>query len=255
MARQEYELWLAKEVSGGPAEFLSRLSGDLTSIPMNQKAYQQQEQRGFKLIWPFSPHQLQRIEDFRQGKEPYFELRSRVVAHVRYIKTDGSPHGDYYFVEESAYDSDTNSNPIHFKLDHATWDEILNAVDFKHIILHELSIPTFPPAFQRPENHLKEAWNHHRAGREDAAMMSCFKAFECLGYSISGAQITRADVLADLLNGQEEAMREKIKALWASLSDYCHLGRHDKGAPVHLTHADGELAVVSATVLLRYLAG
>jgi hypothetical protein len=252
---QDYELWLAKEVSGGPAEFLSRLSCDLTSISTSQAAYQQQEQRGFKLIWHFSPHQLQRIEDFRQGKEPYFELRNRVVAYVQSIKTDGSPHGDSYFVEESAYDSDTNGYPIRFKLDQVTWAEILKAVDFKHIILHELSIPTFPPAFQRPENHLKEAWDHHRAGREDAAMMSCFKAFECLGYSISGAQLTRADVLADLLNGQEEAKREKIKALWASLSDYCHLGRHDKGAPVQLTHADGELAVVSATVLLRYLAG
>jgi hypothetical protein len=85
--------------------------------------------------------------------------------------------------------------------------------------------------------------------------MSCFKAFECLGYSISGAQLTRSDVLADLMNGQEEEKREKIKALWASLSDYCHLRRHDKGAPVSLTHLDGELAVVSATILLRYLAG
>ena len=86
-------------------------------------------------------------------------------------------------------------------------------------------------------------------------MMSCFKAFECLGHSISGAQLARADVLTDLMNGQEEAKREKIKSPWASLSEYCHLGRHDKGAPVHLTHADGELAVVSATALLRYLAG
>jgi hypothetical protein len=61
-------------------------------------------------------------------------------------------------------------------------------------------------------------------------------------------------VLADLMNGQAEAKREKIKTLWASLSEYFHLGRHDKGAPVHITDADGELAVVSATVRLRYLA-
>jgi hypothetical protein len=86
-------------------------------------------------------------------------------------------------------------------------------------------------------------------------MMSCFKAFECLGYSISGAQLTRADVLANLMNGQEESKREKTKALWEPLSESCHLGRHDKAAPVHITHADGELAVVSTTALLRYLAG
>ncbi len=251
---QDYELWLATDGSEGAAEFLSRFSFDLTSISTSPAGSQRQRSRQFKLIWHFSPHQLQRIEDVRQGKEPYFEIRSRVVAQIRYVKLDGSAQSEPCFVEESASDSDTNSYPIRFKLDHVKWAEILNAVDFKHIILHEFSIPTFPPAFQRPENHLKDAWDHHRAGRQDAAMMSCFKAFECLGYSISGAQLTRADVLADLMNGQEEAKREKIKAVWASFSEFCHLSRHDKNAPIHLTHADGELAVVLATALLRYLA-
>lgn len=250
---QEYELWLVRDANGGQSEFLSRLSFDLTSST-DSPSYQPQAGRGVKLIWHFTANQLQRIEERRQGKEPYFELRNRLVVHARWF-LNGTPHGDPFYAEESACDAETNGYPIRFKIDHVNWAEILDQVGFKQIILHELSLPTFPPAFQRPESHLKKAWDHHRAGREDEAMLSCFKAFECLGYSISGAELTRADVLADLMNGQEEAKREKIKALWASLSEYCHLGRHEKGAPVHLTHADGELAVVSATVLLRYLAG
>jgi hypothetical protein len=84
--------------------------------------------------------------------------------------------------------------------------------------------------------------------------MSCFKAFECLGFSITGVQIPRADALAHLMSGQEEAKREKVEALWESLTSFCHLGRHDRATPVHLTHGDGELAVVSTTLLLGYLA-
>jgi hypothetical protein len=55
--------------------------------------------------------------------------------------------------------------------------------------------------------------------------------------------------------GKEQDKQEKIKALWTAVANYCHLGRHDKGPPINLSHADGELALVSATVLLRYLAG
>jgi hypothetical protein len=58
------------------------------------------------------------------------------------------------------------------------------------------------------------------------------------------------------MNGIEEAKRKrkKVEGLWETLTSFCHLGRHDRGGPVRLTHADGELAVVSTTMHLRYLA-
>lgn len=251
---QEYEFWLAKDVNGGQAQFLSPLSLDLTSISTETPTLTPQSFRPVKLLWHFTPNQLQQVKDLRQGGEPYFELRSRLVAHVQYLGADGRPHGDPHYSEESVYDSETNGYPIRFKIDHSTWAGILDSVGFRHIILQELSIPSFPPAFGRAENHLKEAWNHHRAGREDAALMSCFKAFECLGFSITNIQIPRADALAHLMNGAEEAKRKKVEGIWETLTGFCHLGRHDRGAPVQLTHKDGELAVVSTTTLLNYLA-
>lgn len=226
----------------------------MTSISTEVPTFTPQSSRPLKLLWHFTPDQLQEIENFRQGKEPYFEFRSRLVAHAQYLTADGNPQGHAHYAEESAYDSETNGYPIRFKTDHATWAGILDDVGFRHIILQELSVPSFPPAFGRAENHLKEAWNHHRAGREDAALMSCFKAFECLGFSIAGAQISRADALAHLLSGCEEAKRKKIEGLWETVTSFCHLGRHDRSAPVQLTHKDGELAVVSTTILLSYLA-
>jgi hypothetical protein len=251
---QEYELWRSDDIHGAQARFLSRLSLALTSISTEPPTFTPQSSRGFKLIWHFTVRELQQIEDSRQGNEPHFEIRSRLFAHVQYRNADGTPNGEAHYVEESAYDSETNGYPIRFKIDHTTWAGILDDVRFRHIILHELSIPAFPPAFGRAENHLKEAWSHHRAGRADSALMSCFKAFECLGFSITSGQIPRADALAHLMSGQEEPKRKKIEALWESLTSFCHLGRHDRAAPIHLTHADGELAVVCTTMLLTYLA-
>lgn len=251
---QEYELWHVKDVQNGQAQFLSRLSFDLTSISTEATTFTPQSFRPLKLIWHFTSTQLRQIEDARQGKEPSFELRSRLVAQVQYLTADGKPHGEAHYTEESAYDYETNGYPIRFKTDHAAWAAILDEVGFRHIILQELSIPSFPPSFGRAETHVKDAWNHHRAGREDAALMSCFKAFECLGFNITGAQVPRADALGHLMSGQEEAKRKKVEAIWESLTGFCHLGRHERTTPVHLSHSDGELAVVATTLLLGYLA-
>jgi len=56
------------------------------------------------------------------------------------------------------------------------------------------------------------------------------------------------------MNAHEEAKHKEIEALWESLTGFCHLGRHARGTPVRLTHSDGELAVVSTTMLFKYLA-
>ena len=253
---QEYELWFTAQVHAGPAEFLSRLLFDLTSQLTNTAAYRQDEGRGLKLIWPFSTRQLQRIEDFRQGNEPYFEIRNRFLVKSQHYKTDGTSLHEAQFNEESAFASGTNAYPICFKIDHEEWTKLLDEIGFRHIILQELSLPAFPPEFRRAQDHLKEAWRHHRAGRERPALLSCFNAFECLGFDLMGTpDVKRVDVLALLMDGKEQAKQEKIKALWAAVGNYCHLGRHDKGPPVQLSHQDGELALVSATVLLKYLAG
>lgn len=85
---------------------------------------------------------------------------AQCVALNKHYKPYGSTLHDPQFNEESVYDSETNQCPIRFKIDHEDWTAILADAGFKQIILQELSIPAFPPAFQRPENHLKQAWGH-----------------------------------------------------------------------------------------------
>jgi hypothetical protein len=148
---QEYELWLTKDMNGGQTQFLWRLSFDLTSISTDTATFIPQSARGLNLIWHFTPSQLQKIEDSREGREAHFELRSRLFAYLQYCTVDGKPHGDPHYAEGCAYAPDTNGYPIRFKIDHTTWAGNLDEIGFRHIILHELSIQTFPPAFGQAE--------------------------------------------------------------------------------------------------------
>lgn len=253
---QQYELWFQRDLNDASPEFITRLSFDLSSISTDAPNFGPNTAKPIKLIWHFSVNQLQRIEDIRRGKEFWLQIRNRLTVLAQHLKEDGVTfHGGPYYAEECASDPLSNHYPVRFKNDHEAWAKLLDDVGFSHIFLQEIRIPTFPPELKRAEEHLKDAWGHHRAGRERPAMQSCFQAFECLGFDVTGKpDAKRADILAKLMDGKERDKQKKIKALWKAIGEYCHLGRHDRGSPVHVGHRDGELAVVAATMLLRYLA-
>jgi hypothetical protein len=252
---QVYELWLPRDIRGSHSEFLSELSLDLLPVARGQATYEPQEQRVLSLVWHYLPRQLQRLEDVRQGIQPNFEIRNLLGVNSQWLNPDRTPHAAPVFLEETAFDGQTNSYPVRFKLDQAMWTQVLNEIGFRQIILHELPLPSFPPGFERAEQILKDAWDHHRAGREDGALQSCYKAFECLGFNLCGDKVERAAVLSRLMDGQEESKQRTIADLWDALNRFFHLGRHERTQAVNLFHRDGELAVVSATILLSYLAG
>jgi hypothetical protein len=145
--------------------------------------------------------------------------------------------------------------PSQFSPDQAAWAKVLDEIGFRHIIFHEFPLPAFPPSFSRPEQHLKDAWRYHRAGDDNSALNSCYLAFECLGFNVSRNEIGRKKVLDLRMEGKEDSKKQTIEKMWASLSGFTHLGRHERSEPVHISHKDGELAVVSTTVLLSYFAG
>ena len=131
----------------------------------------------------------------------------------------------------------------------------MEEVGFKHLLLYEFPIPSFPPGFTRSEEHLNKAWEHHRAGRYDEALSACQKGFECLGFNLYGdVRISRGDVLKQLMERDEDEKRQLVQKLWMSLQDFLHLGRHEKGQPISVTHADSEMALLSATALIGYFA-
>jgi hypothetical protein len=69
------------------------------------------------------------------------------------------------------------------------WVSILNKIGFRHPILHRLWSPSLPPQFARSEQHLRDAWDYQRNGDPDACLASCYKAFECIGFSLTGKEM------------------------------------------------------------------
>jgi hypothetical protein len=252
---QLYELWLVQNENKSRVEFISPLTLDLRQAATQQPIYQPDEQRPLRLVWHQTPQQLQMVEDLRQGAQPVFQVASRFSVSFQWLNADRTPHAGPVFVEESVFDGQSNSFPVVLDLDRDRWIELLNEIGFRHIILHELPILTFPPGFGRAEKHLNDAWDHFRGGRNDGALQCCYKAFECLGFNVYGDKIERTRLLSRLLDGEEESKLGAVEALWGAFHGFFHLGRHERDKPMQLSQRDGELAVVSATVLLRYLAG
>src|SRR5690348_14220073 len=111
---QEYELWFMKNEQDSSPEFVTRLSFDLFSL-QDKPTFEPNSGRGIKLIWHFTESQLQRIEDLRQGSEPWFQIRSRLTIYAQWLKTDGTPHAGPDFSEESASDSHAPGHyPVRF---------------------------------------------------------------------------------------------------------------------------------------------
>ena len=91
-------------------------------------------------------------------------------------------------------------------------------------MLHEFPAPEFHPAFARSAAHWKEAWNHHRKDEPDSAMMECFKAFECLGYELTGSTISRQQLIRTLLAHETSEKQEAFGAAMEKLTHFMHLG-------------------------------
>jgi hypothetical protein len=253
-----FELWTLKTLNLSEALFLGSLLpdlgvgtiADLTSFGPNDK-------KVLDLVWHFSWAQLQQVEDWRNDSGPVFEFRNHVGVHSILEGRDGRPQSPSFSWDSIYYtpDAQQRTYPARIPIDVVTWAKLLDEIGFLHIVFQELPFPTFPPGFARPQNYLKEAWTHHRAGREDESLQCCYRAFECLGFNLYGDdQLKRAELLRRILAAQDAAKAEAIAAIWTSLQTFFHLGRHERGQAVKLSRSDGELAVVYSTVLLKYLA-
>lgn len=253
-----FELWTLKAMNSPQALFLGPLSPDLGVGATTELTFEPNGQKALNLVWHFSWKQLQEVEDWRNNTGPVFEFRNHVGVNSSLPRRDGQPPQPPSFLWEQIFhsaDSKSRGYPARIPVDVVTWTRLLDEIGFRHIIIQELPLPTFPPGFARPEDYLKEAWNHHRAGREDEALQCCYRAFECLGFNLYGDdELKRVELLRRILDTKEMAKKEAIEQIWTALHKFFHLGRHERGQVVKLSHNDGELAVVYATVLLKYLA-
>lgn len=204
------------------------------------------------LYWTPSIDDLQEIEDHRKGETPIFCLKPLLLVDAVW-PTEGPPQ---QWRREFGWAGPNCGNgwPLWMKMPDSDWLRILQSLQFKHHVLDRIKWPALPPVFRRSGEHLADGWERHRLGDPEGALMSCYKAFECLGFNLYGDDdLKRSEVLKLLMEGSEPEKSDVVMHIMQQLQKFFHLGRHEKGSPVKLTYADSQMALVCATTVLSYL--
>jgi len=253
----QFELWQTSDTNGNRERRVGELRLDAQaticrSHDVLRTFLQPNEETPLRLVWATTPDDLQRIEDHRAGFSPVFRVRPLLFVDAVWPE-NGPPEK---WRKEFGWDGPNCGNgwPLVVTIPDHEWIKILDRLKFKHHTLDRLNWPALPPAFARSEEHLADAWQNHRTRNFDAALCSCYKAFDCLGFNLTGEKIDRRKVLEILMQGAEPEKRDKVLDVLKSMTWFFHLGRHESGAPVQVTYEDSQMAVTSATVALSYLA-
>jgi len=252
----DFELWLLADMGRSQATFLSKLSPDFLTESPDCFKFDPMGERPLALIWHYAPKQLQEIEDWRKAGTPIFEIRSHACVASLWPAHE-TVKNPMPVAWEPIYGSSGQNRGFPFRLAYplSEWTRLLDEIGFCHIILYEFPLPAFPPTFSRAGRHLKEAWDHHRAGRSDESLLLCRQAFECLGYDIYGdPNLARRDILERMMPKAPSQKKAVIEKHWEALQNVLNEGIHERHEPVHFNQADTEMVLVEVSAFLGYLA-
>lgn len=254
-----WEFWQTSDTSGNRERRIGQLQLDAQSIICGLSQDEMKltlkpgEDTPLQLFWPTTPDALQQIEDHRTGLSPVFRIRPLLLVDAIW-PTQQAPREKWRTFYGWEGPRCGNGWPMWVTVPDREWIKVLDRLKFKHNTLDRLKWPALPPAFARSEEHLAAAWHYHRTGDFDAALNSCYKAFDCLGFNLTGEKVERKELLDTLMEKAEEEKRQALIQLLKALTNVFHLGRHEGRAPVKVTYGDSQLAVTAATVALSYLA-
>jgi hypothetical protein len=251
----EFELWLPDDRGGKIGHRLAPLGSDIRGEVTEPRAqllpeFKENQRSRCRLLWHYTPEQLQEVEDARAGGKVTFYVYARFTVQSVWPHPN-EPNSVTHEIEAPGHEGGW---PLTIEIAESDWIALLAKIAFKHPVLERMPWPIFPPAFSRAESHLNDAWVYYRKGDAPACLTSCFKAFECLGFDLFGKEVARKDVLDLLLAGVEPEKQQVVVLILRSMQNFFQFGRHDKHAPVSLSQQDAQMAVLCATSLLAYLA-
>ncbi len=242
-----FELYHVTNPQTAEIQFLGPLVANLPTLPDWLTDFHHGQERPCELVWNYERRHIQGIQDTRQD-DVHFEIKGNLLVASDY--SSGATAN-----REVAWDLPQSSfrHPIRLQIAQSDWVKLLDDMKFTHILLHEFPAPEFHPAFARSAAQWKEAWNHHRKNEPDSALMGCFKAFECLGFELTGTKLTRQQLVKALLDKEPDSKQEAFLAILEKLQDFMHLGRHAGSHPSKITRNESEMILLCAASLLGYL--
>lgn len=218
------ELWQTADTSGNRERRVGELKLDAQLIVTDSQygfksALRPGEETPLRLVWPTTPEALQAIEDYRAGMSPVFRIRPILMLEA--VWPNDGPRGKWRNVCGWDHPMCGNGWPLWLTIPDREWIALLNRLNFKHNTLDRLKWPALPPAFKRWEENLAAAWQYHRTGDFDAALNACYKAFDCLGFNLTGSlDVKRREVLQLLMEGAEDDKKTSALELLKSLQNF-----------------------------------
>ncbi|HET9742884.1 MAG TPA: hypothetical protein VFQ00_09045 [Terriglobales bacterium] len=212
--------------------------------------FKDQQRSRSRLLWHYTLEQLQEVERIRAGDKVIFHIYARLTVEAIWTSPNHAAAVNF----EIDTPGRRGGWPLQVEIAESDWIALLSQIKFRHPVLDRVPWPSLPPRFRRAEDHLNDAWRYLRTKEPAASLSSCYKAFECLGFDLFGKEVERKDVLDLLMSGAEAEKQQSVLAILRSLQNYFQLGRHEKRAPVHLSQADAQMAVVCTSTILAYLA-
>jgi len=203
---------------------------------------------------PLSPHQLQKIEEVRKGKDLFLNVQFYCTAGWRSnlpppTVTDITPVA----VRVSGY-SDGNCP---FKVPQSEWIKVLGELGYGDYFLMEIPLRGVPErqGMQKALEHLKTAWGHFEQGNDDETLGNCYKAFEYLAKKnkCKHPDVNGFERILGAIPEQEK--RTRLKMLMHNLCQFLTLGRHEPGTEaVILDGRESEYGLILSQATLSYLA-
>jgi hypothetical protein len=247
----DFELW--HDAGGAPYTIIGQLRPDFQNARDTAykfiAEYQPEQQATMRFLWHYTPEQLQKIEDARRGGA----LNLRLYGHCLTVSTypnQTSTVADW----ENCMSINNSGYPYCFTIPQSDWVSLLEKIGFRHVLLREIDWPPFPPAWTRSQEELREAWNHHRAGRYEEAMLSCRRALECIAINITGdPKAKRNAVIEQLFPNFPTSKQQALANLWGSIQDTLNVAVHNNVQQVTWSKQDSELLLLCTTATLGRL--
>jgi hypothetical protein len=177
----DFQLWHRPTLSSGLSRFISPLyldhQSEITDLQPNQEKL-------FRLFWPYSDEQLEYLDGRISGERPAFEIKGRLLVQSQYPASGNVPPRSY-IQWESFFSPPSFSGALFVEQDPAKWAELLTILNYRPRVYRDVSM-LHTPGFRRAKERIQNAWTEHRTGDHDGALQSCFTAFESLGFYLYG---------------------------------------------------------------------
>lgn len=147
--------------------------------------------------------------------------------------------------------------PIKYKISRSDWVKILSQMKYSELELFEvpLEIFSFDPNLKRAVELLRKAQERFFDGDWNGTLQNCRQSFEAAASEIGQTGDKKNNFEKLLSRVGPEVKNSRLNEIIRSISEFCHLGRHEDFPAVEITREDARLMLRCTLSVFALLGG